>query len=771
MTDEIEDRTLPTEDSGPDRAARAPEEMPQRLGRYRILHQLGRGGMGTVYAAHDESLGRRIAVKTIAAVDDSSRERFRREARAAAAVNHPNICQVYEIGEDSGQLFIAMELLEGESLAQRLKSGPVSVEEAGVLAKGILTALQALHDAGTLHRDLKPSNVFLTRHGVKLLDFGLARTLPGELTEEVQTIDQLTRPGVIVGTPRYMAPEQIVGHPTGPATDIFAAGAVLYEAVAGRPAFVGDSMVEILVATLHEEPPALAGGAAVVALDRALRRALAKRPGERYASARQMLEEIEAATARDMSGVHSIARPLTRLAVLPFRMLRPNPELDFLSFALADGVSASLSGLPSVVIRPSAAVARFAADSPDLKALATEADVDMVLVGTLLAAGNQLRASTQMLEVPSGTLVASHALQSSVGDIFRLQDELTERIVESLSPSLSGREGARRRNVPANARAYEFYLRANEVLRDIWQAHVARDLYRECLAADPQFAPAWAKLGRSLRLIGKYHREQTAENLAKGEAALRRALEIDPDLPIAHKFLAYHEAEHGRAQEAMARLLDLARRQRNDAEAVSGLVHACRYSGLLEASEAAHREVRRLDPHMPTSVRFSWWAKGDIGALLSDEGPMATTDFELRVMALLMQERAEEAKDLLRQIGSRRLSPILDSLVQGLGALMERRPEAIEILRETLTQQRDPEALFMIGTCQAYIGDDRALESLTQAVEGGYHVPAALRTNQWLAGLRREGRLDALLELAEARREEARRVFDDHRGQELLGPI
>lgn len=776
--DRIEDPTLRAEDSADGESARPVEHLrpsgqtpppPEHLGRYRLLHRLGQGGMGLVFAAEDESLGRRIAVKMIAAVDESSRERFRREARAAAAVNHPNVCQVYEIGEDAGQMFIAMELLEGESLAQRLKRGPMSVEEAGTLAEGILAALQALHDAGTLHRDLKPSNVFLTPHGVKLLDFGLARALPRELTEDVPTIDQLTRPGIMIGTPRYMAPEQVQGQATVVGTDLFAAGAVLYEAVAGRPAFVGESMIEILAATLHEEPPALAGGAAVVALDRALRRALAKRPADRYASAREMLAEIRAATSKDASDAHTVARPLTRVAVLPFRMLRPNPDLDFLSFALADGVSASLSGLPSVVIRPCAAVARFAAESPDLKALAAEAEVDLVLVGTLLAAGDQLRATTQMLEVPGGTLVSSQAVQSSVGDVFHLQDELTERIVESLSPSLAGREGVKRGNAPASARAYEFYLRANEVLRHWGQAHVARDLYRECLAADPGFAPAWAKLGRSYRLIAKYHLEQPGENLAKGEAALRRALELDPDLPVAHKILAHHEAEHGRAPEAMARLLGLARRNRNDPETFSGLVHACRYSGLLEASEAAHREVRRLDPHMPTSVLCTLWAKSDMETLCGAEGAVAGTDFELRVIALLTQGRFDQARDLLHEVGSRRLSPI--GLVRGLGALLEKRPDSMVILNSALMSHGDPEAIFMIGTCQAYSGDDRALASLTRAVEGGYCVPAALQSNPWLSGLRRDGRLDALIERAEAGRSEARRVFDENRGQELLGPV
>jgi tetratricopeptide (TPR) repeat protein len=374
-----------------------------------------------------------------------------------------------------------------------------------------------------------------------------------------------------------------------------------------------------------------------------------------------------------------------------------------------------------------------------------------------------------MLEVPGGTLVYSQALQASVGDVFRLQDELAERIVESLSPSLGGGEGTRLRNVPASARAYEFYLRANEVLRDWAQAHVARDLYRECLDADPGFAPAWAKLGRSYRLIGKYHLEDTLENLARGEAALRRALELDPNLAIAHKVLAYQEAEQGRATEAMARLLGLARRNRNDPEAFSGLVHACRYSGLLEASEAAHREVRRLDPHMPTSVRFTFWAKGDIDALLAEGEESA--DFELRVMALLMRDRKDEAREILRKAGARRLSPILNTMLRGLGALLDDRRNAMGILNSALVLHKDPEALFMLASCQAYTGDDGALSSLTQSVENGYRVPEALKTNPWLAELRQAGQLDALIERAEAGRREAMRVLEENRGQELLGPI
>jgi TolB-like protein len=508
----------------------------------------------------------------------------------------------------------------------------------------------------------------------------------------------------------------------------------------------------------------------VVALDRVLRRALAKRPADRPQSAAEMLRDIEAARAGDASGTTAVAHPLIRLAVLPFRLLRPDPEIDFLSFALADAVAGSLSGLPSLVIRSSAAVARFASESPDLKAIATQADVDMVLVGTLLRAGEQLRATTQLVEAPAGTLVSTQTLQAPTGDVFRLQDELSERIVESLSPSLAGREGARRRSAPASARAYEFYLRANEVLRDWAQAAVARDLYRQCVEEDAAFAPAWAKLGRSYRLLAKYHLAEPRENLARAEAAFRRALELDPELPVAHKLFAHHEAERGRAREAMTRLLGLARTNRNDPEIFAGLVHACRYAGLLEASEAAHREARRLDPHMPTSVVFTWWARGDLEAVLRDPGE--AVDFELRALALHALGRTPEAHALLRTIESQPLPPILQRVARGFVALLDAQPDAIALLHDALAVHDDPEALFLYGTCQAYAGDgEGAQTSLTRAVEGGYHVPAALLSSSWLAGLRGDGRLDALVELAEAGRREATRCYREAGGEGLLGAL
>jgi TolB-like protein len=525
-------------------------------------------------------------------------------------------------------------------------------------------------------------------------------------------------------------------------------------------------VVEVLSATLHEQPPALAGDAAVVGLDRLLRRALGKRPADRFSSAAEMLAEMSEIAAGGTPSAASVARPLTRLVVLPFRLLRPDPEIEFLSFALADAVSASLAGLPSVVIRSSAAAARFATDSPDLKALAAQADVDRVLMGTLLRGDGLLRATAQLVEAPAGTLVSSQTLQAPLGDVFRLQDELAQRIVESLSPTLSVREGPRRRGTPASARAYEFYLRANEVARDFLHVSVARDLYRQCVDEDPSFAPAWAKLGRCHRLLAKYYLDHPEENLARADEAFRRALELDPELPVAHKLYAHREAEMGRARDALERLLGLARSTRNDPEIFAGLVHACRYCGLLEASEAAHREARRLDPHISTSVVYTWWARGEMERVIAETSDAG--DFELRTMAFEALWLRDEARQTLKAVPGAYAVPVFVVLERGLVALIEGRPEAKDAFAELAATHKDPEALFMYGACQARIGDPgAALRTITAAVEGGFAAPGAL-AHPWLASLRGPS-LDSLAARAEEVRREAERVFREAGGPALLG--
>ena len=478
-----------------------------------MLEKIGAGGMGEVYRAHDEQLGRDVAIKVLLALSDpAARSRLWREARAAASLNHPNVCQLYEIGEENGELFLAMELLDGESLAVRLLRGPLPCAEAVQIALTILAALEALHRRGLVHRDLKPSNVFLTPHGVKLLDFGLARPI---LTGSSATETDLTLPGTVIGTPDYMAPEQVLGQAVDARADLFAAGSLLFEMLCGKPPFAGDNVVHVLHAITAEQPPALGGSPAIVAADRVIHRALSKNPEDRYQTADAMAQDLRATLLMadtDAAGAPArpTARSMTRLIVLPFRILRSDPETDFLAFSLPDAVTSSLSGLDSLIVRSSIVASRFAGGAQDLRTIADEADVDIVLTGTLLRAGEQLRVSTQLVEAPDGTLVWSQTSQMPLGDLFRLQDDLASRIVESLSLPLTTREHRMlKHDVPASAKVYEFYLRANQLAANPRTWSLARDLYLECLQEDPRYAPAWARLGRLHRILGQVRRHES----------------------------------------------------------------------------------------------------------------------------------------------------------------------------------------------------------------------------------------------------------------------
>jgi serine/threonine-protein kinase len=305
------------------RKAADPALEPATIGRYRVTRQLGEGGMGVVYAAHDDRLDRSVAIKRIRETSDAGlRERLLREARAAASISHPNVCHVYELAEEGGELYLVMELLTGEPLAERIARDSIPLPEALQITLGILAALEALHGRGIGHRDLKPSNVFLTPHGVKLLDFGLAHPL----VEQLKTEATLTAPGTILGTPRYMPPEQWEGEAFVPASDLFAVGAILFEMLAGRQAFPGGTIIEVYRAVAMAEPPALTGGAEVVAADRIIQLALAKRPADRYPDAAAMAREVRAAWALIDTGATPQPGPLTRNNGMPNRVFRADPE-------------------------------------------------------------------------------------------------------------------------------------------------------------------------------------------------------------------------------------------------------------------------------------------------------------------------------------------------------------------------------------------------------------------------------------------------------------
>jgi eukaryotic-like serine/threonine-protein kinase len=568
-----------------------------------------------------------------------------------------------------------------------------------------------------------------------------------------------------------MSPEQLQGQTAEPRSDLFSAAATLFEMLTGRLAFGGRTSVEVLHATLYEQPPALGGSPVIAAIDRVVRRGLSKKPEDRHSSAGEMAAELRQALALPQTGAAPQVQPMTRLIVLTFRILRPDPDVDFLAFALPDAIAASLSGLQSLVVRSSLVASRFDPARVDLRALAVEADVDVVLTGTLLRSADQLRVGTQLVEAPGGATIWSDSAQVPLGDVFQLQDSLVHRIVESLSLPLTAREHKMLRyDVPASAAAYEFYLRANQIARQWDQMRVARDLYLQCVDRDPRFAPAWARLGRCLRLIGKYGTgDESIESLARAEGAFQRALELNPDLSLAHNLYSYLEADLGRAREAMARLLVRAQASRSDPDLFGGLVHTLRFCGLLEASVAAYEQARRLDPHIPTSVTHTYYAMRDYRrSVETTTGDIGYVDG----MALMGLGRTEEALALLRQREQSHAHRMIELFVGSLRALIEgRRDESLAATLELLDSRfRDPEGRYYLARQLAYLGEPgRALRALREAVEEGYHGYSALVHDPWLDPLRARPGFSESLALAEAGNREAARVFRESGGEALLG--
>jgi len=742
--------------------------MPKSISHYQITGTLGEGGMGIVYAAWDDRLNRAVALKTIRAniSDPAATERLRREARAAARVNHPNICQLYDVGSEDGQFFIAMELLEGEPLASRMAEGPLPLTEASTIMFSMLSALDALHRHSVIHRDLKPSNIFLTPHGVKLLDFGLARPM------DEQDV-QLTTPGMLMGTPRYLAPENLMGQSADHRGDLFSAGVVLYEMITGQPAFNGRTVAEVVHAVVYEHPPALGGSVAVAAVDRIVHKAIAKRPDDRYKTATAMADELRTAIATADSG--SIARPprpITRLIVLPFRMLRPDPAIDFLGFALADALTTSLSGLDSLLMRSSLTGAQFAGDTIDLDALGRKADVDAVLTGTLLKADDQLRVTAQLAEIPGGTVRWSQSMVVRVGDIFQLQDALTTRIVESLAVPLSARDRQTlKQDVPATAKAYEFYLRANQLA---YQAHtwtVARDLYRQCLEEDPRYAPAWARLARLHRVIGMYSGDGADEAYALAEEAFSRALALNPDLSIAHNFYTLVEIETGRVKQAMIRLLERVRRRSSDPELFAGLVQACRYAGLQRPAIAAHDHARRLEPQMRTAVAHAYLMSGEYEkavALDQDEPSL------IAILALDLMGERDRAIAHARQQVSPGLPLVVRLFFEGTLAVLERRLDDVRPIADRLLKMwslRDPCGTYYFARSLAAVHHPEALRLFRRAVESGFHCSTFFARDPWLDSLRGTAEFDVVMETAHAGYRDAAAAFIAAGGEQMLGPV
>ena len=464
------------------------------------------------------------------------------------------------------------------------------------------------------------------------------------------------------------------------------------------------------------------------------------------------------------------AERVIRFIALPFPIVNGDERMAFLGHSLPEAISASLASLRSLTVRSSLLAARLAEGQPDPRHIAQEADVDMLLAGTILCDGDELRVSAELIHAPSGTLVGSYLCQTRRDNAIEVQNSLVRGIVELLMLRLTERE--RRvlaHNVPTSARAYEFYLRANHVQRQrtFENVSMARDLYRECLDEDPDYAPAWARLGRCYRFLGKFGQEGP-DSLESAKWAFHRAFALSPDLPIAHNLYTQIEADSGHAQEAMVRLLGQAERHPHDPELFGGLVQACRYCGLLDESIRAHHHARRLDSRIVTSVAHTFFLLGDYQRTLEWYPPGALFYLDLAVLAV--SGREAEAAELLgrRSSPGGPFPPMLESLrffLQG------DRARSLEIVRQALAARPawDPEITFYLTRQLARDGARAdALRTMRELVTEGFFCSTALRCDPWLRPLSRLPDFKDVLEVILRREAEARAAFEAAGGHEVL---
>ena len=748
------------------------------IGSYRIDALIGAGGMGEVYKALDTKLDRPVALKLLStdtARDPDRLRRFHAEARAASSLNHPHILVIHDFGDLDGRPFIVSEFVEGETLRDRLSRGPLAPADTLHVATQLTAALGAAHVRGIVHRDIKPENVMLRPDGyVKVLDFGLVKLMPSHAVSDADVTR--TEPGRMLGTPRYMSPEQARGLETDPRSDVWSTGVLIYEMLAGRQPFVGPSTADVVAAILHTDPTPLDVHAPQVpeALARIVATALAKDPSRRYASAVEFHDALEGAGSRlEIRSAHSTPvdrrqADRVRIIALPLRILTPHPDSDFLAFSLPDAITASLAGIESVIVRSSVTAARFA-NTLEIERVAAEAAVDFVLSGTLLRAGDRVRVTAQLVDANRGAVIWSRSSDASLADVFALQDDLAMTIVESLSVPLTGRDRAQlQRDVPASTRGYEYYLRANELSREPKHWRLALDMYLQAIEEDRRFAPAWARLARVYRLLAKYQHGDSA-NLARAEEALQRALDLNPDLPFAHHLYAQIDIDRGRADEAMVRLIARASDRGVSADIFAALVHTCRVCGLMDASLAANARARGIDRDADTGVIHTLWLLHRYDDIVGYTGEAVAY---VVPAALAELGRTDDAKRLIATLESRTGNRV-PHLAAAVLAFIEGRHE--DGVRALLAQMEaaavpDPELLFYVGRHLAHVGEfDRAMPLIQQAVDGGYGSYPILAQDRWLDGLRPRSEFRGALAAAKVRWERAAAAFVRAGGPQLLG--
>ncbi len=580
----------------------------QTVSHYQILEKLGEGGMGVVYKARDSRLGRTVALKFLAAdrvAEPSLRQRFHHEAQAAAALDHPNICTVYEIDERDGETFLAMAFVDGPTLREKIEQRPLGLEEAIGIAIQIGEGLEAAHERGIVHRDVKSANILLTPSGqARITDFGLA-TLADRT--------RLTQEGAIVGTPQYMSPEQARGEVVDRRSDLWSLGVVLYEMVCGQLPFGGETAPAAVFAVLHKEPEPLTAlrSRVPMELDRIVAKALAKNPAERYQhaadilvdlrSVRRLLESRSGTSAADRAAADTSAgrkAGLPAIAVLAFNDMSPERDQEYFCDGIAEEILNGLARIEGLHVASRTSAFRYKGQAIDIGEIGRQLKVDTLLEGSVRKSGDRLRITAQLINVADGFHLWSERYDRTVEDVFAIQDEISQAVVAKLRVQLVGEQPLIQRRA-ANVEAYNLNLKGrhwgNKFTGQGWRKAI--ECFERAIIEDPNYASPHAGLAVAYTYLAIHGWARPREVMPSAKTFALKALELDQTLAEAHFALAYvrefYEWDWQGAESEYQRAIELSPK-----DALSRIWHAdlLVYTGRADAAFAEAHRAWELEP-------------------------------------------------------------------------------------------------------------------------------------------------------------------------------
>jgi serine/threonine protein kinase len=718
----------------------------QRVSHYVINRKLGSGGMGVVYEAEDTQLGRRVALKFLPAAmsqDAQALERFQREARAASALNHPNICTVYAIEQHEGQHFIVMELIEGQPLTQLIGRGPIEVPTLIDLGIQIVDALESAHAKGIVHRDIKPANIFInTRGQAKILDFGLAKFetahTAGDHGPMAETMAEmaLTMPGTTLGTVYYMSPEQARGQFTDARTDLFSVGAVLYQMATGRLPFQGDTSAIVFDAILNREatPPSQLNGALPPELDRILAKALEKDRSLRYQTATDLKTDLvrlkrdldsgrrQAVDLSDSRGGSAARKAERSVAVLFFENLSGVKEDEYFRDGVTEDVITELSKIKTLNIYSRATVLAYR-DKPVTPAqIGQQLGAAYILGGSLRRAGNRLRINAQLVDTRTDFPLWSERYDREMKDVFEVQDEIARKIAEALRVTLSPQEQADLATKPTdNLQAYDLYLRGKGYARRFTRQDLefAAQMFHNAVDLDPKFALAYAALA-NVCAMHHFNHERDQAWIDRARDAAERAAALQPKLPEADVARAWVLYAAGELEPTIAMVRDAIRRK-PDCEGAyyllgRALFAAGRYQEVADMADGA-MEVAGEDYNVYVPIENALNALGKTEALrnfqqrrlqaLEAQIRQVPEDVRARMMLALLHVASGDATEALRELEfAMRLRPNEGSLLYNAACVycqLGRKDEGMAALRKAWAAgfkdadwtRRDPDLLLL----------------------------------------------------------------------------